>query len=57
MEEKKCLTHDALTTFMVESCMIINFRPVFAISPDLDDPVVLTPAMLLTMKRETIPCA
>lgn len=44
------LTHECLVTFMAEVTAIINARPLTSISNDSEDPVVLTPAMLLTQK-------
>ncbi|KAK3092639.1 hypothetical protein FSP39_005230 [Pinctada imbricata] len=51
LTEKKGLSHDVLTTLMAEVCAIVNARPITTISHDPDDPVILSPAMLLTMKR------
>ena len=45
---KRNLAHEVLTTFMAEICSIVNFRPLLQVSPDPDNPVVLSPAMLLT---------
>ena len=53
LAEKKGLTHDVLTTLMAEVCAIINSRPITAIPSDPDDPLMLTPAMILTMKGAT----
>ncbi len=44
------LTHEVLTTFMAEICSIVNSRPLVQVSVDPDNPVVLSPAMLLTQK-------
>ena len=48
--EKKGLTHDVLTTLMAEVCAVVNSRPITTISTDPEDPVLLTPNMLLTQK-------
>lgn len=50
------LTHEVLTTFMAEVTAIINARPLAPISTDPSDPVILTPATLLTQKT-SIPVA
>lgn len=44
------LTHEVLTTLMAEVAAIINARPLASVSTDPDDPVILTPATLLTQK-------
>ncbi|XP_061829090.1 uncharacterized protein [Nerophis lumbriciformis] len=44
------LTHEALTTLMAEVAAIINARPLIPVSTDPDDPLILTPATLLTQK-------
>jgi hypothetical protein len=47
------LTHEVLTTFMAEVCAIVNSRPLIPVSTDPEDPIVLSPAMLLTQKTAT----
>ena len=44
------LTHEVLTTFMAEVAAIVNSRPLTSVSADPDEPLILTPAMLLTQK-------
>ena len=44
------LTHELLVTLMSEVAAIINARPITAIPSDIDEPLPLTPAMLLTQK-------
>lgn len=44
------LTHKALSTLMAEVAAIINARPLIPVSTDPDDPLMLTPATLLTQK-------
>ena len=44
------LTHDVLTTLMVEVPAIINNRPLVPISTDPSVPELLTPASILTVK-------
>ncbi|XP_032426233.1 uncharacterized protein LOC116724575 [Xiphophorus hellerii] len=44
------LTHEVLTTLMAEVVAIINSRPLLPVSTDPSDPVILTPATLLTQK-------
>ena len=51
----KNLTHEVLVTFMAEACAIINSRPVAPISTDPDDPVILSPAVLLNQKVRSSP--
>ncbi|XP_077379067.1 uncharacterized protein LOC144019709 [Festucalex cinctus] len=44
------LTHEVLVTFMAEVTAIVNARPLTTVSTDPQNPVILTPAMLLTQK-------
>ncbi|XP_061774720.1 uncharacterized protein LOC133564417 [Nerophis ophidion] len=44
------LTHVALTTLVAEVAAVINARPLIPVSTDPDDPLILTPATLLTQK-------
>ena len=44
------LTHELLITLMAEVVAIVNARPISALPSDPDDPLPLSPAMLLTMK-------
>lgn len=46
----KHMTHEVLVTFMAEVCAIINSRPITPVSSDPQNPVVLSPSMLLTQK-------
>nr|XP_023661387.1 uncharacterized protein LOC111840623 [Paramormyrops kingsleyae] len=48
------LTHEILSTFMVEVTAIMNARPLVPVSTDPDNPMVLTPAMLLTQKVNSL---
>ncbi|KAK3082438.1 hypothetical protein FSP39_009290 [Pinctada imbricata] len=48
--QSKQLTHDILATFMAEVCAIINSRPITNISSDTDDPMIVSPTMLITQK-------
>ncbi|XP_030605166.1 uncharacterized protein LOC115793807 [Archocentrus centrarchus] len=48
------LNHEVLSTFMAEVMAIINARPLVPISTDPDCPAILTPAMLLTQKMDTV---
>ena len=50
----KTLTHDVLNTFMAEVCAIINSRPLVPVSTDPENPLILTPAMLLTQKTNYV---
>ncbi|XP_006811475.1 uncharacterized protein LOC102805097, partial [Saccoglossus kowalevskii] len=49
---KPQFTHDLLSTLMAEVCAIINARPITTISSDANDPLALSPSMLLTMKTQ-----
>ncbi|XP_060561050.1 uncharacterized protein LOC132720844 [Ruditapes philippinarum] len=44
------ITHEVLTTFMAEVCLIVNSRPLVPVSTDPENPTVLNPTMLLTQK-------
>lgn len=48
------LTHETLSTFMAEVTAIMNARPIVPVSSDPDTPMVLTPAMLLTQKMNSL---
>lgn len=45
------LTHEVLVTLMAEISAIMNSRPLTSISSDPEDPLVLTPAMLLNVQH------
>ena len=49
-QHKGQLTHEVLHTFMYEVSAIINSRPITPISSDPENPVIISPAMLLTQK-------
>lgn len=49
------ITHELLSTFMAEVCAIMNARPLVPVSSDPESPLILTPAMLLTMKAGSVP--
>ncbi|KAK3098915.1 hypothetical protein FSP39_024266 [Pinctada imbricata] len=44
------LTHEVLVTFLAEVSAIINSRPLVALTTDPDEPLPLTPSLLLTQK-------
>ena len=48
----KVLTHEILTTFLVEASAIINSRPLVPASSDPEYPYILTPYTLLTLKTD-----
>lgn len=48
------LTHELLVTLMSEVAAIVNARPITAIPSDIDEPLPLTPAMLLTQKTRPL---
>ncbi|XP_068227672.1 uncharacterized protein [Palaemon carinicauda] len=50
----KSLTHDVLNTFLTEVSAIINSRPLVPVSTDPENPLFLTPTMLLTQKTDYI---
>jgi hypothetical protein len=47
------LTHEVLTTFLAEASAIVNSRPLVPLSTDPEDPLPLSPSMILTQKPET----
>ncbi|XP_063397214.1 uncharacterized protein LOC134681506 [Mytilus trossulus] len=48
------LTHEVLITLLAEVTAIVNCRPLVEVSTDPEDPIPLTPAMLLTQKPNLI---
>ena len=44
-------THEVLSTFMAEVTAIMNSRPLVPVSTDPENPLVLSPSMLLTQKK------
>ena len=44
-------THEVLSTFMAEVTAIMNSRPLVPVSSDPENPLVLSPSMLLTQKN------
>ncbi len=48
------LTHELLVTLMAEATGIINSRPIAALPSEVDQPQLLTPNMLLTMKTRPL---
>lgn len=48
------LTHEVLATLMAEVMAIINARPLVPVSTDPEAPEILTPALLLTQKRDAV---
>lgn len=51
---KAQLTHELLVTLMAEVAAIVNARPITALPSDVDDPLPLSPNMLLTMKTRPL---
>ncbi len=49
------LTHEVLMTLMAEVTTIVNAQPPTSVSTDPDNPVILTPATLLSQKLGTQP--
>ena len=50
LDHKGPLTHEILTTFLIEVSAILNARPLVAVSTDPDVPQVLSPDMILHQK-------
>lgn len=48
------LTHEVLSTLMVEVMAIINAKPLLPVSTDPENPTVLTPAMILIQKMNAL---
>nr|XP_055056164.1 uncharacterized protein LOC129440699 [Misgurnus anguillicaudatus] len=48
-------THEVLITFMAEVSAIVNARPLTPVSTDPNNPLILSPATLLTQKTGTLP--
>lgn len=44
------LTHEVLTTFLAEASAIVNSRPLVSLSTDPENPLPLSPSMMLTQK-------
>ena len=56
LEQKRAhLTHEVLTTLMAEVAAVMNARPLIPVSSDPESPLILTPAMLLTLKTSSAP--
>ncbi|XP_052406346.1 uncharacterized protein LOC127952103 [Carassius gibelio] len=56
LEQKRShLSHEVLTTLMAEVTAIMNARPLIPVSSDPESPLILTPAMLLTLKLGSAP--
>lgn len=49
------LTHEMLSTLMAEVSAIMNARPLVPVSTDPDNPLILSPSMLLTQKTGVPP--
>lgn len=47
----KELSHEVLCTFMCEVTAIMNSRPICSISTDSEDPIIVSPSLLLTQKN------
>lgn len=54
MNHKGPLTHEVLTTFLMEVSAILNARPLVAISTDPDAPQVLSPDILIDQKPHSL---
>lgn len=53
-EKTSLLTHKGLNTPMAEVSAIMNSRPLVTVSSDPEEPIVLTPSLLLTQKTESL---
>ena len=51
----KNLTHEVLCTLMAEVTAIMNSRPIVPVDTDSDDPLILSPNLLLTQKQGELP--
>ncbi|KAI3367314.1 hypothetical protein L3Q82_008362 [Scortum barcoo] len=54
-QRKSHLTHEVLITLMAEVAAIMNARLLIPVSSDPESPLILTPAMLLTLKTGSAP--
>ena len=52
---KSCLTHEVLTTLMAEVAAIFNARQPIRVSSDTETPLILSLAMILTLKTGSAP--
>lgn len=50
LQHKSCLTHEVFSTFFAEVSYIINSRPLVSVSSDPQNPMILSPSLLLTQK-------
>ena len=50
-----CIWERMLVTFMCEVCAIINSRPITLISTDPDEPLIISPSIILTRKVDFLP--
>lgn len=55
LNHKAPLTHEVLTTFLMEASAILNERPLVPVPTDREAPQVLTPAMLIQQKTDSTP--
>lgn len=53
--KKTQLTHELLSAFMAKVSAIMNARPLVPVSSDPESPLILTPALLLTLKTGSLP--
>ena len=49
------ITHEVLTTLMMEVCAIMNARPLTEVSTDPENPQILSPSQILTQKSNDCP--
>ena len=52
--QNRAITHEVLTTFLAEVCVIVNARPLTTVSTDPDSPQLLSPSMLLIQKTTAV---
>lgn len=52
LQHKSCLTHEVLSTFFAEVSYIITSRPLVSVSSDPQNPMILSPSLLLTQTSD-----
>ena len=55
LSPNKGLTHDEFITMLAEAASVVNNTPLWALSDDPNDPLPLSPAMILTLRERPNP--